>query len=51
MSTPSVNEIRIELEPVTADSFVADLAQPDGDGRVAALLALTAAAPRRRIYD
>jgi hypothetical protein len=51
MSTPSVIENRIELAPVTADTFVADLTQPTGDGRSPALLALAAAATRRRIYD
>jgi hypothetical protein len=39
----------IELEPVTADTFVADLTQPSRE--VAALLASAAASPRRRIYD
>ena len=51
MSTPTVIEARTELEPVTADPFVADLSRPDVDGRAAALLALAASAPRRRIYD
>jgi hypothetical protein len=51
MSTPSVIENRIELEPVTSDTFVADLTEPHGDGRGAALLALAAGTPRRRIYD
>jgi hypothetical protein len=51
MFTPTVIEALIELEPVTADTFVADLSQPAHDGRGAALLALATAAPRRRIYD
>jgi hypothetical protein len=50
MFTPTVIEALIELEPVTADTFVADLSQAH-DGRGAALLALATAAPRRRIYD
>ena len=51
MSTPRVIEKRIELEPGTADTFVADLTESDHNGGGAALLALAAAAPRRRIYD
>jgi hypothetical protein len=49
MFTPTVIEAPIELEPVTADTFVADLTQPSRE--VAALLASAAASPRRRIYD
>ena len=37
------------LEPVTADTFVADLSQPSR--AAAALLASAAASPHRRIYD
>ncbi len=50
MFTPTVIEARLELEPVTADPFVADLDQPATD-RVAAFLVEAATAPRRRIYD
>ena len=53
MSTPTVTEIRIALEPVTADPFVADLdsSVADNDGRLVAFVAHAASAPRRRIYD
>ncbi len=50
MSTPTVIEARIALEPVTADTFVADLEGPATE-RVAAFLVQAATAPRRRIYD
>jgi hypothetical protein len=49
MFTPTVIEAPIELEPVTADTFVADLSQPSR--AAAALLASAAASPHRRIYD
>ena len=51
MSTPIVTEGPFELEPVTADPFVADLDQRRADSRVAAFLERLAASPRRRIYD
>jgi hypothetical protein len=49
MFTPTVIEAPIELEPVTADSFVADLSQPSR--AAAAVLASAVASPHRRIYD
>jgi hypothetical protein len=51
MST--VVEARIELEPVTADPFVADLAlRSEGiEARLAALVQRATAARHRRIYD
>ena len=49
MFTPTVIEAPIELEPVTADTFVADLSRPSR--AAAALLASAAASPHRRIYD
>ena len=49
MFTPTVIEAPLELEPVSADTFVADLSQPSP--AAAALLASAAASPRRRIYD
>ena len=49
MFSPTVIEAPLELEPVTADTFVADLSQPSG--AAAALLASAAASPQRRIYD
>jgi hypothetical protein len=53
MSTPTVVEVRIELEPVTDDPFVADLAlrSLETEARVAAFVERAAAAPHRRIYD
>jgi hypothetical protein len=51
MSTPIVTEGPFDLEPVTADPFVADLDQRRADSRVAAFLERLAASPRRRIYD
>jgi hypothetical protein len=50
MSTPTVIEAPFKFEPVTADTFVADLDRCR-DPRVAAFVAQLAAAPRRRIYD
>ena len=49
MFSPTVIEARLELEPVTADTFVADLSQPSS--AAAGLLASAAASPHRRIYD
>ena len=48
MSTPNVVESPLRLEPVTADSFVADLEQPPSEP-VFRLLA--SGPPRRRIFD
>ena len=50
MSTPIVTEAPFKLEPVTADTLVADL-DLERDPRVAAFVERLAAAPRRRIYD
>ena len=49
MFSPTVIEAPLALEPVTADTFVADLSRPSP--AAAALLASAAAAPHRRIYD
>jgi hypothetical protein len=53
MSTPTVIEAPITLEPVTSDPFVADLddRSPDGESRLTALRERYAAAPRRLIFD
>jgi hypothetical protein len=53
MSTPTVIEAPLALEPVTSDPFIAvlDHGSPDRDARWAAFLARVAAAPHRRIYD
>jgi hypothetical protein len=53
MSTPVVIENPIELEPVTIDSFIADLevTSAAGAARRAAFIEQLAAAPRRRIFD
>ena len=48
---PPSSKPRIGLEPVTADTFVADLTSRTTTAAAAALLARAAAAPRRRIYD
>jgi hypothetical protein len=48
MSTPNVVESPLNLEPVTADSFVADLDRPPSES---VLRLLAAAMPRRRIFD
>jgi hypothetical protein len=50
MSTPLVIEAPIQLEPVTADTFIADL-DTVGEASRTALLERLAASPRRRIYD
>jgi hypothetical protein len=50
MSTPIVIEAPMQLEPVSADDFIADL-DSTTDGRNKALLERLAASPRRRIYD
>jgi hypothetical protein len=48
MSTPNVVESPLNLEPVTADSFVADLDRPPSES---VLRLLASATPRRRIFD
>jgi hypothetical protein len=50
MSTPTVTEIRRQLEPVTADPFVADLGGPscETQARLDDLVERLAAAPPRR---
>jgi hypothetical protein len=48
MSTPTVTESPLPLEPVTSDPFVADLESPVTESQ---RLLLTAAASRRRIFD
>jgi hypothetical protein len=50
MSTPLVIEAPIQLEPVTADTFIADL-DAAGEERMRAFLERLAASPRRLIYD
>jgi hypothetical protein len=49
MFSPTVIEGPIELEPVTADTFVTDLSRPSREAT--AILASAAASPHRRIYD
>jgi hypothetical protein len=49
MSTPTVIESPLRLEPVSADPFVADLDRPQSDLELRAVVA--AAGPRRRIFD
>jgi hypothetical protein len=49
MSTPTVSESPLRLEPVTADSFVADLDRPASDFELR--LVAAAAVTRRRIFD
>jgi hypothetical protein len=48
MSTPNVVESPLRLEPVTADSFVADLDRPLSDS---VIRLLASGVPRRRIFD
>jgi hypothetical protein len=48
MSTPNVVESPLSLEPVTADSFVADLDRPPSESVIRLLASAT---PRRRIFD
>jgi hypothetical protein len=48
MSTPTVIESPLRLEPVVADPFVADLERPPTES---ALLLVAAASSRRRIFD
>jgi hypothetical protein len=49
MSTPTVIESPLRLEPVTADPFVADLERSASAAET--IVAAAAAAPRRRIFD
>jgi hypothetical protein len=49
MFSSTVIEAPRDLEPVTADTFVADLSRHSS--AAAALLASAAASPHRRIYD
>ena len=52
MSTPTVIETQIDLEPVTADTFVADLDRIATDrAGVAAFILHASSARGRRIYD
>jgi hypothetical protein len=53
MSSPLVIENPMDLEPVTADTFISDLdaTSKAGAARRAAFIEQLAAAPRRRIYD
>ena len=53
MSTPLVIEAPLQLEPVTVDTFVADLdaGSTVGEVRLSAFLERLAASPQRRIYD
>jgi hypothetical protein len=49
MSTPTVIESPLRLEPVTADPFVADLERSASAADT--IVAAAAPAPRRRIFD
>jgi hypothetical protein len=53
MFSATAIEVRAALEPVTADTFIADLASAPGDGggRLAEYAARVAESPRLRIYD
>jgi hypothetical protein len=53
MFAPMVTETPPTLEPVTVDTFIADLDHRSGDTNVrpAALRKRAATAPRARIYD
>ncbi len=52
MPSPTAIEAPTALEPVTADTFVADLDSLSGGGsRLAEYAARLAAFPRQRIYD
>jgi hypothetical protein len=53
MSSAIVIEAPLNLEPVSPDSFIADLEprSPDAQARATELLQRAAVAPRRRIYD
>jgi hypothetical protein len=48
MSTPTVIESPLRLEPVTSDPFVADLEPPASEST---LQLIAAGASRRRIFD
>jgi hypothetical protein len=49
MSTPTVIESPLRLEPVTTDPFVADLEHPASESEIR--LVAAAAVSRRRIFD
>jgi hypothetical protein len=49
MSTPTVIEAPLRLEPITADPFVADLEHPSSEAELRLIAA--AAASHRRIFD
>jgi hypothetical protein len=53
MSAATVIEAPLNLEPVSPDSFIADLEprSPDAQARATELAQRTAVAPGRRIYD
>jgi hypothetical protein len=53
MSAATVIEAPLNLEPVSPDSFIADLEprSPDAQARRTELVQRVAVAPRRRIYD
>ena len=53
MSAATVIEAPLDLEPVSPDSFIADLEprSPDAQARLAELVQRAAIAPGRRIYD
>jgi hypothetical protein len=53
MSAAIVTEAPLNLEPVSPDSFIADLEprSPDAHARITELAQRAAVAPRRRIYD
>jgi hypothetical protein len=53
MSAAIVIEAPLNLEPVSPDSFIADLEprSPDAHARITELAQRAAAGPRRRIYD
>ena len=53
MPAATVIEAPLNLEPVSPDSFIADLEprSPDAQARLAELVQRAAVAPGRRIYD
>jgi hypothetical protein len=51
MSPVTVIEAPLNLEPVTPDSFIADLAPLSRDAHALPGELVQGAAPRRRIYD
>lgn len=50
MFSPTVIEAPMHLEPVTSDTFIADLERPAFETSVR-LAEQVAAAPRRRVFD